>query len=519
MRLGKLRAIPFDRGRGFAIEIDQDEDGRHARIAAKMAGFHANHGQRVAVATRDNLQMRVWSEGRMFGEQRVEAGDKRHHVVLRAPVERTRSVHVDLLVGEPFNAVRDAPCALVAQERGQLHAHPRVDMPLLREAVVVVRLGEVDERSVLLGARDGAGKVPFERRAVVCLEHLGICPVETGFGEQLVGDLQLAAKPLEHEDGVGVLGAHALDYLRPRLGWNHVSGVAAETVHALPAPEEEDVRHIGAELRMRVVELNEVFPRHAPRAGRYERAVFRVAVPAGVMGLKRSGPAGVVGGKVDEERAAPRMDCVRQLAELVEGRGVRVELRASGIYGKEVRCGERTAVAAHAREGGWHGEDRQQLDDAEPHVVHDVTELPLHVAECARWGNDTVSPRVEERLRLLHAGIGLRVPEARSAELAREHGVDRVGTARGRGRHLHAQVVACRPFGQILSLLEEARLAVEDAHSIQRDGAGKDARACLFHRHIVPFAAKVGTEYGAAGARRVERQRHGKFVAFPADKI
>ena len=83
-----------------------------------------------------------------------------------------------------------------------------------------MRLGEVDERAVLLRARDRAGQVPLERAAVVGLENLGVGPVEVGAREQGVRDLELSAEALEHEHGVGVLLAHAGDDVVPRL---HVS--------------------------------------------------------------------------------------------------------------------------------------------------------------------------------------------------------------------------------------------------------------------------------------------------------
>ena len=97
------------------------------------------------------------------------------------------------------------------------------------------------ERAVLLAARDGVGQVPLERAAVVGLEDLGIGPVEVGLGEQPVRHLQLPAEPLEHEDGVGILLADARDDVLPRLGGDHVARVAPEPVHAVAAPEEEDV--------------------------------------------------------------------------------------------------------------------------------------------------------------------------------------------------------------------------------------------------------------------------------------
>ena len=181
-----------------AVEVREHEDGR-AVVA------EAHDGERVAVAARDEAFAHAGAERGMRGEDAVEAGDEVHHVVGRIPVEVAAVVHVDLLGGVPLHAVRDAPGALVAEQRGELHAQAGVGLSALREAVVVVRLGEVHERAVLLRARDRAGQVPLERAAVVGLENLGVGPVEVGAREQRVRDLELAAEALEHEHGVGVL--------------------------------------------------------------------------------------------------------------------------------------------------------------------------------------------------------------------------------------------------------------------------------------------------------------------------
>ena len=235
-----------------------------------------------------------------------------------------------------------------------------------------------------------------------------------------------------------------------------------------------------------------------------------------MVGLESGRPAGVVGWQVHEECAALRVYRVGKLAELVERRGVRVELRACGIDGEEVRCGKRAAVAAHARERGRHREDWQELDDAKAHVVHDVPKLASDVAERTRWRDDAVALGIEEVLRLPHARLVLGVEKTRSAELAWEDGVDRVGAASGCGRHLHAHVAAMRPFRLVLALREEARLSGEDADGIQLHDAGERAWGGLGHRHVVPRAAKVGAEHGPPRAPGVQPQRDGKLVALPA---
>ena len=159
-------------------------------------------------------------------------------------------MHVDLLAAVPLDTVRDAPRALPAQKSRELHTKPRIAFTALGQAVVVVGLCEMDERSVLLASRYCTRQIPLECAAVVCLEHLGIRPVEIRLGKQSVRDLQFAAKPLKHEYRVGILLPHSRYDIFPCLERNHVARIAPESVHAVPAPEEEHIGHILPELRI-----------------------------------------------------------------------------------------------------------------------------------------------------------------------------------------------------------------------------------------------------------------------------
>lgn len=501
-RLARREApqVPFDVRLLRAVEVREDEDGRLILLLA-------HDGERVAVAARDNLQVARALEARMRREDEIERGDEIDHVRFRAPVEVVPAVDVDLLRAEPLHAVGHAPRALPAQERGELHALLRVRLAALREAVVVVRLGEMDERAVLLAALDRAGEIPLERAAVVRLEDFGVGPVEVRFGEEPVGDAQVAAEPFEHEDGVGIFLADARDDVFPRLGGDHVARVAAEAVDAVAAPEEEDVRHVRAQLGMRIFELDEVGPLHAPRAGADETPVGLAVEPVGMVRLQRRGPAGVVGGKVHEEEAAPRVHRVDELAELVERRRVLVELRHRRIDRIEIERGERAAVLAHDRVRRRHGERRQRLDEAEAHPVHDERQAADDLAE--------------------------------RAELAREDGVDGIVLPRLGAFDLDVGVAPLRPFGDVRAVGEEARLAREDADLVERDVGAEDAGGDFGERDVRPGArhrrfaalrlgddlaaahprvADVGAEGGAAPARRVQRQRHGQPVAPPLEK-
>ena len=204
--------------------------------------------------------------------------------------------------------------------------------------------------------------------------------------------------------------------------------------------------------------------------------------------------------------AAARVDGADELAELVERRRLRVELRHRGVDAEEVGRGERAAVLAHHRVGGGDGEDGERLDDVEPHSAHDDVEPAHHFAE--------------------------------RAELAREDRVDRVAAARLRRFHLHHEVVPAGPLRGVRPLGEEAALPLEDPHLAERQLHAPDAGRGLRHRHVAPLpfqrrraevvlldrlaagdrrAADLRAEDGAPRTRRVQLQRGGERVARPAE--
>ena len=416
-------------------------------------------------------------------------------------------MHIDLLRAEPLDAIGDAPGALPRKERRKLDAQLRIGLAALRETVVVMRLGKVDERAVFFRARNRIRQIPLELSAVVGLEDLGIGPVKIGFGEQAVRRLEAAAEALEHEDRVGILLAHLGDNVLPCLGGNHVAGVAPEAVHAKAAPEEEDVRHVGPQFGIRIVELDEIRPGDAPGAGTHEPAVVLTVKPLRMMRLQRRRPARVVCGEVDQHEPVPRVNGADQLLELVKRRRTLVELGHGRIDGKEVGRRERTAVFAHHRVGRRHGERRQRLDDPEAHRVHDEREPPDDLAK--------------------------------RAELPRKDAVDRVARARLAALDLDVRVAALGPLGHMRPLGKEAGLAGEDADFVQADVRPEKPRRHFLERNVRPrlrerrqallglvdnLAAAdrrvpdVGAKCGATLARRVELQCHGQRVAAPLEE-
>ena len=500
---GGIEAAPGDGLLAVGVQVREDENLFNSFNLFNLAS-PAQQGERVALAALDHLERGAGGEGGEGGEDRVEAADGGDLVVGRAPAQGGGAVDVDLLRREPLDAVRDAEAALARRERGEGGAHPGVGARARGEAVVVVRLGVVRERADLGGHRLRAGEVALEGRAVLGLEDLRVGPVEPLLGDEVARHRDLAAEPLEEEDRVGELLAHARHDVAPRLGRDHVAGVAAEAVDALRAPELEDRREERAQLRAGVVELDEVLPHRAPGAGRMEAAVGLAAEPFRVVRLQRGGPARVVRREVDEEPRAARVDRVRELAELVERRRRRVELREAGVHREEVRRGERRTEAAHSRERRRDRMHRQQLHDAEALVEEDRVEARDEVAQRALARDRRPAGRVERGGALGERGRALE--RAVRAELAREGAVDRAPADRPGGRDLHQHVAALGPERAVRALGEEAGLRVERADVDEREAdreaadAGGAGRFDLLHRDIVP----VEREGRAVGVHRLD---------------
>ena len=371
----ELSAVPVDPCDVRAIKIRQHQK---RGLVIHCASYDR---KRVTAAARDDREMSGSGERRMRPQETVQTRNESDHVLVRAPVEIVLPVDVDLLLAKPLDAVGDAPGALPREKRRQLDAKSCIDRPALRESVVVVRLGKVDKRTELLGAPDRIRKIRLELSAIISLEDLRIRPVEIGFGQQTIRDLEPSAQTLQHEDRVRILLAHFGDDVLPSLGWNHVARVAPEAVDAGAAPEEEDVRHVGAEPGIRVVELHKIGPGNTPRTGADELAVLLAMKPVGVMRLQCRRPARMVRGEINQNQAFPRVHGADQFPKLVQWRRVFVEFGHRRIDREKVRRGERATVLAHHRICCRDGKRRQGLNDPETHRVHDEREPADDLAE------------------------------------------------------------------------------------------------------------------------------------------
>ncbi len=465
----------------------------------------------------------------MAGEERVEAGDGGDLVARGVPIQRRRAVDIEFGRREPFDACGDAERPLLGKERGERGAQARPGFTAGGEAVVVVSFGELDQRSARFGADDGGRKFAFKGGAVLHLERLRVGPVEVGGGEEVVGGLDLAAETLEEKDRFGKGLPHAGGDRGPGLGGDHVARITAEAVYALAAPEEKDLGHEGAKASVGEVQLDEIGPDDAPGAGRLKGAIGGAAEPVGVVGEQDRGPAGVIGGDIEEEAGAAGVDGVGQFAELVDRGGAGVEHGKRRVDIEQVTRGKGRAIKPHAGEGGGDGMDREKLDDAKAHHAEDGIEPGDQIAERARGGDDRVVLGEEGSGQLgISGGMGARL--AGGTELADKGGVDGVGVGGvGRG-DLDGEITAVGPFRDIRACGNEAGLAGKPADLGQRNGEDMSAVAEVAHGDVVPITrqrrlaslgggndfaaaaggvAEIGAEDGAAvaGAGEVERDR------------
>ena len=123
---------------------------------------------------------------------------------------------------------------------------------------------------------------------------------------------------------------------------NFVAGIAAETVHAAPAPDQQRVGDDVPKFDVVLFEFDQIFPDGAPRAGAGEFAVGIFQKKFRMIFLQRRTPAGVVDDDVNEDARAERMRGVGEFAKLVNAGGAFVEfdqrrdqsaVKSSAAYG------------------------------------------------------------------------------------------------------------------------------------------------------------------------------------------
>jgi hypothetical protein len=102
-----------------------------------------------------------------------------------------------------------------------------------------VGFGIVDGQSIARRYIERFRQIGFNLAAVIILEQLGIGPVEVGTIQQVAGDRNLSAQPLQKKDGVGKLLAHFGNHITPGRLRNHIAGITAKAVNTPPAPGEK----------------------------------------------------------------------------------------------------------------------------------------------------------------------------------------------------------------------------------------------------------------------------------------
>ena len=290
-------------------------------------------------------------------------------------------MNVYLLGGKPFHTVRNAPCPLMAEQGGKRDTETGIGLSTLCEPVVVVRLSKVDKCTEPLSPSVRSGEIVLKLPTVIGLEYLGIRPVEPRPVEKRIRNIDWPSKTFKHEHRIGILLTHKLHDPHPRRLRDHVASIAPEPVHTLSAPEEEHFCHVVSQLFMGVVQFDKILPHNAPRTRGCELSILTAAEPFGMVRLKRTRPASMVRGKVDEESAASRMHSVYEFPELVDGCGRSIEFRHRRIHGVEIRRGEGTPILAHHRIGCWNGERREGLDNPKAHRIHYVRQTAHDLTE------------------------------------------------------------------------------------------------------------------------------------------
>ena len=111
--------------------------------------------------------------------------------------------------------------------------------PFFGEPVVVMGFAVMDIAADARTLAVGVIEIPGDFGAGIILEQFGIGPLHSAFGQQEFGRVPRSAKAFEQKNGFGKFLLDAGDDVLPGGHGNFVAGVAAETVHAAPAPDEE----------------------------------------------------------------------------------------------------------------------------------------------------------------------------------------------------------------------------------------------------------------------------------------
>ena len=173
------------------------------------------------------------------------------------------------------------PLGLVsAQRRFRKSDHAR---PFLARRLVVVRFGVMDVAADARALAVGVIEIPCDVFSGIILEQFGIGPLHSAFGQQIFRGFPRTAEAFEQKNGFGKFFLHSRNDVLPRGHGNFVAGVAAETVHAAPAPDNQRVGDDVPEFHIVLFEFDQIFPNRAPRAraGKFAVGFFQEKLRAG----------------------------------------------------------------------------------------------------------------------------------------------------------------------------------------------------------------------------------------------
>ena len=104
-------------------------------------------------------------------------------------------------------------------------------------------LGEIYLQPMLLRLAQGLRQIPFECVAIVILKQFRIRPIQAPGSQQLLHFRNWSAQSLEQKNRVRIFQPHFCRDVFPHGRGDHVTGIATESIHALPAPMQKDLRH------------------------------------------------------------------------------------------------------------------------------------------------------------------------------------------------------------------------------------------------------------------------------------
>ena len=175
----------------------------------------------------------------MLGQQLVQPRQFGKDVFLGAPRKAGAAVHGDSFGGQPLDAAGETECAVHAGHRAEPVAQQRPGAALFRQSVVVVGFAVMRQHTDALALPVRVVQITRDLHPGKFLEQLGVGPLHAAFGQQPFRFLPGAAQAFQQENRFRKLLAHAGGDVLPDRHRHFVTGVAAETVHAAPAPGEK----------------------------------------------------------------------------------------------------------------------------------------------------------------------------------------------------------------------------------------------------------------------------------------